>query len=63
MLATAELPAELRKLVFRKAEGNPFFVEEVLKSLLELGELERQNGGYRWRGRPPNCTCPTPSRT
>jgi tetratricopeptide (TPR) repeat protein len=47
MLATSELPAELQELIFRKAEGNPFFVEEVLKSLLEVGGLQRQNGRYR----------------
>ena len=46
VLATAEVPAELRDLISRKAEGNPFFVEEVIKSLLETGALERHNGRY-----------------
>jgi DNA-binding CsgD family transcriptional regulator len=31
-------------------EGNPFFVEEVLKALLVTGDLERAEGG--WRARP-----------
>jgi class 3 adenylate cyclase/tetratricopeptide (TPR) repeat protein len=47
MLATSELPSELRDLIVRKAEGNPFFVEEVLKALLEVGALRRQNGHYQ----------------
>ncbi len=46
MLATSDFPSELRGLITRKAEGNPFFVEEVIKSLLEIGALERQNGHY-----------------
>src|SRR5215471_7839752 len=37
MLAIAEFTPELRDLIVRKAEGNPFFLEEVLKSLLEVG--------------------------
>ena len=46
MLAMAEFPQELRDLVVRKAEGNPFFLEEVLKSLLEAGALRQHDGRY-----------------
>src|SRR5262249_36040048 len=45
ILATATLPAGLEELVIRKAEGNPFFVEEVVKSLLEIGVLRREGDG------------------
>lgn len=41
-----ELPAELEALVYRKAEGNPFFVEEVTRALVELGAIRREDGGY-----------------
>ncbi len=41
VLSASALPAELRTLIARKAEGNPLFVEEVTKSLLEDGVLER----------------------
>ena len=30
-----------------KAEGVPLFVEEVTKTLLDLGVLRREDGGYR----------------
>jgi DNA-binding NarL/FixJ family response regulator len=30
-------------------EGNPFFIEEMLKSLLEAGDLVRQDGAWRAR--------------
>jgi tetratricopeptide (TPR) repeat protein len=41
VLAASSLPDELRTLITRKAEGNPLFVEEVTKSLLEDGVLAR----------------------
>ncbi len=44
MLGTSEIPGDLRELIARKAEGNPFFVEEVTKSLLEEGALRREHG-------------------
>jgi len=44
LLGTDKLPEELRELIAGKAEGNPFFVEEVTKSLLEEGVLQRVDG-------------------
>ena len=35
LLADSELPASVPALIERKAEGNPFFIEELAKSLLE----------------------------
>jgi tetratricopeptide (TPR) repeat protein len=46
MLSTQRLPEELQTLIVRKAEGNPFFVEEVVKSLLEVGALRQAGEGY-----------------
>lgn len=46
LLAMAEFPPELRALIVGKAEGNPFFLEEVLKSLLEVGALRQRDGQY-----------------
>jgi class 3 adenylate cyclase/tetratricopeptide (TPR) repeat protein len=44
LLGTQEMPGELQELIYRKAEGNPFFVEEVTRSLMESGALRRSNG-------------------
>jgi len=44
LLGTADMPPALRELIARKAEGNPFFVEEVTKSLLEEGALRHEGG-------------------
>ncbi|HEY2387803.1 MAG TPA: sigma 54-interacting transcriptional regulator [Candidatus Binatia bacterium] len=45
LLGTSEIPAEVQALIANKAEGNPFFVEEMTRSLLEDGTLRRANGG------------------
>jgi class 3 adenylate cyclase len=45
-LLALELPAELRALVSERAEGNPFFVEELVGSLVEAGVLERGAEGW-----------------
>ena len=46
MLEAQEVPAEIRALIVSKAEGNPFFIEEVTKSLIEVGALRRTANGY-----------------
>src|SRR5882724_780329 len=39
--------AEFADAVHRETEGNPFFVEEVLKALIEQGSVRRESG--RWK--------------
>src|SRR6185503_4249619 len=46
VLGTDELPAGLRALVGEKADGNPFYVEELVKSLEESGAIRRAGAGY-----------------
>jgi class 3 adenylate cyclase len=45
-LLAGELPTRLHDLVLDRAEGNPFFVEEVLETLIDRGLLERTNGSW-----------------
>jgi tetratricopeptide (TPR) repeat protein len=42
-----EVSGEFALAVHRETEGNPFFVEEVLKALIEKGSVRRESG--RWR--------------
>ena len=44
LLESDALPGELGELIARKADGNPFFVEEVTKSLVEDGTLRVEGG-------------------
>ncbi len=47
VLGTAQFPPELMSALMEKAEGVPLFVEEVTKTLIDLGVLRQENGGYR----------------
>jgi predicted ATPase len=49
LLAVDHLPLQLRDTVTRKAEGNPFFIEEIIRSLLDTGAIVRDPSGGRWR--------------
>ncbi|KPL22102.1 MAG: hypothetical protein AMJ93_07990 [Anaerolineae bacterium SM23_84] len=45
----AELPEALRELIVEAAEGNPYYVEELIKMLIEDGVIER--GESQWQVR------------
>jgi class 3 adenylate cyclase/tetratricopeptide (TPR) repeat protein len=44
ILASEVLPEALRAIVGTRAEGNPFYVEELVRSLEESGSLRREQG-------------------
>lgn len=46
LLAIESLPADTRDYILGRADGNPFFVEEVIRMLIERGVILRQ--GERW---------------
>jgi class 3 adenylate cyclase len=46
LLSIESLPAETRDLILARAEGNPFFVEEVIRMLIDRGAIVRE--GERW---------------
>jgi class 3 adenylate cyclase/tetratricopeptide (TPR) repeat protein len=46
VLGTESLPPDLGHAVVAKAEGNPFFTEEVVHSLVDTGVLIRRDTGY-----------------
>jgi hypothetical protein len=49
LLAISDLPARLRTRILEKTEGNPFFVEEVVRTLIEGGAIVRNESGNRWQ--------------
>jgi class 3 adenylate cyclase/tetratricopeptide (TPR) repeat protein len=51
MLGTVVCPNELQNLIQAKAEGNPFFVEELVKALIDLGALQVEQGRYTMKQR------------
>ena len=47
LLDGSMLPKNLAEVILNRSEGNPFFVEEVLRSLIERGVLARANGAWK----------------
>jgi class 3 adenylate cyclase/tetratricopeptide (TPR) repeat protein len=50
LLKSRSIPTELRRFIHQKVEGNPFYLEEVINSLIETETLIRDNGGWRLAG-------------
>ncbi len=49
LLAISDLPDQARQLILEKTEGNPFFIEEVVRTLIDSGVVERDETGEHWR--------------
>lgn len=47
-LGTQTVPADLLETIAERCEGNTFFIEETLRSLVEEGHLRAEDGGWRW---------------
>jgi class 3 adenylate cyclase/tetratricopeptide (TPR) repeat protein len=47
LLPIEGLPEPIRDAILAKAEGNPFFLEEVLRALIDSGHIVHEGG--RWR--------------
>jgi tetratricopeptide (TPR) repeat protein len=52
------LPAEVMKQIVAKTDGNPLFVEELTKTVLEAGVLVEDAEGYRLEGPLPPLAIP-----
>ncbi len=46
-LLDENISGDFSEVVYRETEGNPFFVEEVMKALIEKGSVRRESG--RWK--------------
>ncbi len=49
LLRNSDLSPQLRDGILRKAEGNPFFVEEVVRALIDFGGLLQDKTTGRWQ--------------
>ncbi len=43
-----DLPREVRRIILDRSDGNPFFLEEIVRALVDQGLLLQQNGSLRW---------------
>jgi len=60
LLNIADIPRDLRGLIIHKTEGNPYFIEEVVRSLIEQGIVYQTEDGLRWKSatRPEDVALP-----
>ena len=49
LLDIEDLPESVYELILQKAEGNPFFVEEVIRALIDSRHIVRENSHWRAR--------------
>jgi class 3 adenylate cyclase/tetratricopeptide (TPR) repeat protein len=47
LLHVEDLPEEVRALILQRSDGNPFYLEEVLRSLIDSGHIVQENGHWR----------------
>ncbi len=47
LLGVKDLPKNVRDLIVERADGNPFFIEELIRSLIETRQIVRENGHWR----------------
>jgi predicted ATPase/class 3 adenylate cyclase len=48
-LLDQELPPELTQLISQQAQGNPFYVEEIIRSFIEDGTLHQDDTNNQWQ--------------
>jgi len=49
LLTTSELSSSVRERILGRAEGNPLFVEELVRALIDLGGIVRDLDSGEWR--------------
>ncbi len=46
LVDTGKLPAQTTETILNRADGNPFFIEEVIRSFLDEGAIELRDGEF-----------------
>jgi predicted ATPase len=49
LLSIDDLPAHVRQRIVDRAGGNPFFLEEIIRTLIDSGAVEQDSRSGRWR--------------
>jgi predicted ATPase/class 3 adenylate cyclase len=62
LLGAEGVPVSIRDRIIDKAEGNPFFVEEIIRSLIETEQIVRENSHWRAVRDSANITLPNTLR-
>ena len=62
LLDANELPKSIRDLIVSKGEGNPFFIEEIIRSLIETKQIVRENSHWKAMGDEAKISLPNTLR-
>jgi ABC-type oligopeptide transport system substrate-binding subunit/class 3 adenylate cyclase len=60
LLRVEALPAGLRERIMHRAEGNPFYLEEVIRSLIDSGAIVQNEATERWTAKREVADIPIP---
>ncbi len=62
LLGMKDLPKSIRDLIVERADGNPFFIEELIRSLIETNQIIREENHWRANGEEANVSLPNTFR-
>ena len=62
LLRVSELPEAIRGRILERSEGNPFFLEEIIRTLIEEGVLRREGERWTLAGAPASWAIPATLR-
>jgi ABC-type oligopeptide transport system substrate-binding subunit/class 3 adenylate cyclase len=58
LLEVADLPQAIRRLILERSEGNPFYLEEIIRSLIEQGAIVHEAQTWRATSQIANVAIP-----
>jgi predicted ATPase len=58
LLGVKDMPKNVRDMIVERADGNPFFIEELIRSLIETKQIVRENSHWRTVNEEANVSLP-----
>lgn len=58
LLTIEQLPSRTRQLILQRADGNPFFLEEIMRTLIDRGKVHSENGHWKATSQIETITIP-----
>jgi len=62
LLGMKGLPKNIRDMIVERADGNPFFIEELIRSLIETKQIVRENSHWKAVSETANVSLPNTLR-
>jgi len=62
LLGIKDLPKNVRDMIVERADGNPFFIEELIRSLIETKQIVRESSHWKAMSETANVSLPNTLR-